>query len=401
MVQQVVNNTFSNNLIHQFDWFKGVFCPAFENSSQEFFNGGFSFKLLSLSLNINAMFQDDSYFVTKINIEEDKEVFIRCSEKAIGLILDKVLEPNETEFNLNSMSELEAKIITSFNDYFYNQIVHHIQRPEGTLKFRTFDILHMTYLIKANDDKEDTNVAKVIVSLPYQFIRPDELHSEAENFTNYALRYNSTEVNVRVGTTRFSMQDLKALEVDDIVVFENSNINIMRLICGEYEKDFKISPNIELIIGIDDIGEGVDMENPTVNLWDSIQIEMSAEFDKIKMPLGDLKRIDEGMVIDVSSIYTNKITLKVEEKLIAVGELVIVNDRYGVKVNKVYASKEEEPQAAAPQPVQQEVEQMTQYEQMPQQPVQMQEEYVQQEVSTQEAQADFDYSDFDLDDDEI
>jgi len=60
---------------------------------------------------------------------------------------------------------------------------------------------------------------------------------------------------------------------------------------------------------------------------------------KIKIPLGDLKKINEGVIIDVSSIYNNKISLKVEEKLIAEGELVIVNDRYGVKVTKVTADQ--------------------------------------------------------------
>lgn len=401
MGQQVVDNTFLNNLMSQYDWFNSAFCPAFDISGQEFFNGQFSFKLMSLSLNINAMFQDDSYFVTKINIEENKEIFIRCSEKAVGMILDRVLESNEEAFSLNAMSELEAKIITSFNDYFYNEIAHLIQRPEGTLKFRTFDILHMTFLVKPKDDENNENVAKIIVSLPYQFVRPNEFVTEEENFTNYAMRDNNTEVNIRVGTTRFSVQDLKALEEDDIVIFENSNINIMKVICGEYVRDFQISPNTSLIIGIDDIGEGVDMENPEVNLWDSIQIEMSAEFDKIKMPLGDLKKIDEGMVIDVSSIYTNKITLKVENKLIADGELVIINDRYGVKVNKVFANKEQEqvevPQVEEVQNMEYQQEEGMEYQQA--NPEMMQQEYQQEGVP--QTEGDFDYSDFDLEDDDI
>ena len=39
----------------------------------------------------------------------------------------------------------------------------------------------------------------------------------------------------------------------------------------------------------------------------------------------------------MTSIYDNKVTLSVEDKPIARGELVIVNDRYGVKIDEVIA----------------------------------------------------------------
>ena len=176
MGQEVINNIFSNNLIKQYNWFNSMFAAPLKSTSDEFFQYGFAFKLMSMSLNINAMFQDDSYFVTKINIDAEREVFIRCSEKAIGMILEKVLEPLESgeKFNLNMMSELEAKIITSFNDMFYTTFADKFVRPKGSLKFRTFDILHLTFLMRPEDDEKCENVAKIIVSLPYQFINPEE-----------------------------------------------------------------------------------------------------------------------------------------------------------------------------------------------------------------------------------
>ena len=73
------------------------------------------------------------------------------------------------------------------------------------------------------------------------------------------------------------------------------------------------------------------------NLWDSIEVEMSAQFDTVKITLGELKKIEEGLVVDLTSIYDNKVTLSVEDKPIARGELVIVNDRYGVKIDEVIA----------------------------------------------------------------
>ena len=41
------------------------------------------------------------------------------------------------------------------------------------------------------------------------------------------------------------------------------------------------------------------------------------------------------------SIYDNKISLKVGGKLIAEGDLVIINDRFGVKINNITESSSE------------------------------------------------------------
>ena len=258
MGQEVINNIFSNSLVNQYTWFNNLFVNSLKSTSDEFFQYGFSFKLMSMSLNINAMFQDDSYFVTKINIDNEREVFVRCSEKAIGMILEKVLEPLETPepFNLNMMTELEAKIITSFNDMFYSTFADQFVRPKGSLKFRTFDILHLTFLMKPEDDKDNKNVAKIIVSMPYQFIHPEEVVPQVEMFNDYSFASNLVEATIKIGSTLFSLQDLKALEPEDIVVFENSNLQVMKVICDKFTKVFNITPNPALIIAVDDTIEG-------------------------------------------------------------------------------------------------------------------------------------------------
>ena len=65
-------------------------------------------------------------------------------------------------------------------------------------------------------------------------------------------------------------------------------------------------------------------------------IEISSEKGHI-LGFGCEEKIEEGLVVDLTSIYDNKVTLSVEDKPIARGELVIVNDRYGVKIEEVIA----------------------------------------------------------------
>ena len=76
------------------------------------------------------------------------------------------------------------------------------------------------------------------------------------------------------------------------------------------------------------------------NMWDSILVDVVAEFDNVKLTLGELKQISEGLVIDVGSVYENKIKLRVENQVVATGELIILNDRYGVRINEVKKAKD-------------------------------------------------------------
>jgi flagellar motor switch/type III secretory pathway protein FliN len=130
--------------------------------------------------------------------------------------------------------------------------------------------------------------------------------------------------------------DLKNLDVDDIVVFDNSKLTKMTLKFKDYEKEVNLEPNLGLVMPVDDNNNGGNNMSNT-NLWDSIEVEMTAQFDSVKISLGDLKTIEAGQVVDLTSIYDNKVTLSVEGKPIAKGELVIVNDRYGVKVDELVA----------------------------------------------------------------
>ena len=120
----------------------------------------------------------------------------------------------------------------------------------------------------------------------------------------------------------------------------------MTLVCENIIQSFKVKPN-EKIIEPYDMSGGNDMDSNNTNLWDSIQVDMTAEFDKVKLSLGELKSIEEGLIVDLCSVYDNKISLKVGGKTIALGELVIINDRFGVRIENV-KDNESAPQAEAP-----------------------------------------------------
>ena len=188
-----------------------------------------------------------------------------------------------------------------------------------------------------------------------------------ERFSDKDFANSLVDVNLLLGTTTFPVADIKRLDIGDIVVFENSNSSEMTLICENIVQKFQIKPNNKIIVPYETGGGNSMDENTNANLWDSIQVDMTAEFDKVKVTLGELKSIEEGLIVDLCSVYDNKVSLKVGGKTVADGELVIINDRFGVRIERVNDSA---PQEETVQPVQ--------------------------ENNQAEGQEDFDYSDFEV-----
>ncbi len=343
MAVQNINTSDYKDLYMQYDWFQKTFAPVIQQTFDEFFGEGFKFELLGASKNVNSLMDKDAYFVTKVRIDKQHDIFFRISERGIGIILDNALGKAGKRFNLNKMTDLEAKIITGVNDKLYGAVAPLLIKAPPTLKRTNFDIIHLTYLIK---DIEENTVSKFIISLPEVLLEPEAVVSSGEKFSSMDFPQSMIEVSLLIGTTKFSLLDVKNLDVEDIVVLDESDASVMTLKFKDYEKEINLRPNLGLVLPFDNNG-GNNMTSAD-NLWDSIEVEMSAQFDAVKITLGELKSIEEGQVVDLTSIYDNKVTLSVENKAIATGELVIINDRYGVKVTEIIANSGQAGSASAP-----------------------------------------------------
>lgn len=361
----MINTIFFDELYKNFSWYDSIFTPVVKSCSSEFFFDDFEYKLASISTNMNVLSQNETFFVTKVKINAKNDVYIRISQDAINVILDKLLGKNNKYFELTEVSELEARIITAFNDFLYESLA-----PNFTIESnrRYSEILHLTYFVKS---EVSDSAAKFIISVPKDILQPVEIDNKNPKFTDNDFLESPVEVNLLLGTTSFPLADIKKLDVGDIVLFENSNSSEMTLVCENIIQKFSVKPNVKIIEPYDMSG-GSEMDNTTANLWDSIQVDMSAEFDKVKLTLGELKSIEEGLIVDLCSVYDNKISLKVGGKLVAAGELVIINDRFGVRIENINSS--EDAVTESPQEY-------------------VEEENVEEEKSSEE---DFDYSDFEV-----
>ena len=331
----MTDSIFFDELYKQYTWYDSTFTPIVENCSKEFFFDGLSYKLVSISTNMNVLAQSDTFFVTKVKINAKNDVYIRISQEAINVILDKVLGKNNRKFDLTEVSELEAKIITAFNESLYKAISPNFNIEPNR---RYNEIVHLTYYVK--NESSDTS-ARFIISVPRGILSPVSQEADEPHFADADFVYSLVEASFFIGTTTFPVADIKRLEVGDVVVFDRSDSSEMTLIAPNVRQKFKLKPNSKIVEPYDVVtsnGNGMEEDMGNSNLWDSIQVDMSAEFDKVKVPLGELKNIEEGLVVDLCSVYDNKVSLKVGGKVIASGGLVIINDRFGVRIEHVSES---------------------------------------------------------------
>lgn len=397
MGNEKINSIDYKELYAQYNWFSNAYPPVVQASSDEFFLPGLKFILIGISKNINTLMDKDAYFVTKIRIDKLHDMFFRTSEKAIGIILDRALGKPNSRFNLNKLTDLEAKIITAFNDYMFNATSQFLTQAPPSLKRTNFDVVHLTFLVK---DVDTNAVAKFIITLPDELLAPEVVTSQSDKFDYGDFSSSVIDVAVKVGSTKFKLIDIKNIDVDDIVVFDNSDTKHMVLKFKDYETDININPNLGLVMPVDNDGGNEEMAGENTNLWDSIEVEMDAQFDTVKITLGELKSIEKGLVVDLTSIYDNKVTLSVENKPIARGELVIVNDRYGVKIDEVIAKTPKVENNLAAQMQNEEIGD-TQTSDFDDSNMEFQEETPTVPAQNTDEEDEFDYSDFELEDEDI
>lgn len=378
-----------------FDSFKNYFSQNLQEAIQDFWQLNFKCKLVCVSNSEKIILKDEKYFVLKISVLKNHEMLLKYSEGFVLLLLENVLgKSEENNFSLENLTQLEMKIFQAFSCDIWEKIRPYFkQEDDNSISSNRF--YHLVFYAIL-----DQKASKFVISVPIEAIEPKEIAITNEIDSNYFNDIN-VQAKIEVGKTKLKLADINHIEVGDIIVFENSSPEEMTLYLNNEKIKFKLHPEHSLIVEDEILGnENKEVEEMSQNIWDNLLVDMTAQFEDVKMPLGQIKQITQGEVIDIGSVYDNKIYLSVENKLIASGELIIINDRYGVQVTQILApsneNKQQEAKSAKPKQNQnakpaadsnQKNEKSSESEKPP-------------ENQTETAE-DFDYSDFDIDDDDI
>ncbi len=66
-----------------------------------------------------------------------------------------------------------------------------------------------------------------------------------------------------------------------------------------------------------------------------VPVELSVELGSCQMPMRDVLQLGPGSVVQLDKVADTPVDLFVNKKLIARGEVVVVEDQFGIKITEV------------------------------------------------------------------
>ncbi len=86
--------------------------------------------------------------------------------------------------------------------------------------------------------------------------------------------------------------------------------------------------------------EGTDEGHPSLDFILDIPLEISVEIGRTKMIINDLLKLSQGSIIELNKLAGEPAEIYVNQRLMARGEVVVVNDRFAVRLTEIISPQE-------------------------------------------------------------
>lgn len=84
----------------------------------------------------------------------------------------------------------------------------------------------------------------------------------------------------------------------------------------------------------------ISMSDRNLSLILDIPLKVSVELGRTKMPVSELLNLTQGSVIELNKLAGEPMEVYVNDKLIARGEAVVVNEKFGVRLTDIISPAE-------------------------------------------------------------
>lgn len=86
---------------------------------------------------------------------------------------------------------------------------------------------------------------------------------------------------------------------------------------------------------------GMEGATPTVlDFLHDVKMKVTVEFGRSNMSIKQLLNLDKGNVLELNKISGEPLDVRLNGKLVARGEAVIVNDRFGIRVTEIVSPED-------------------------------------------------------------
>ncbi len=84
----------------------------------------------------------------------------------------------------------------------------------------------------------------------------------------------------------------------------------------------------------------VGKDSPNLDLILDIPLEISVELGRAKMLINDLLQLGQGSVVELNKLAGEPLEILINQKLIARGEVVVVNEKFGIRLTDIISPME-------------------------------------------------------------
>jgi flagellar motor switch/type III secretory pathway protein FliN len=151
---------------------------------------------------------------------------------------------------------------------------------------------------------------------------------------------------IQAGQTYLPLASLPLLEPGDVLVLDQSQINTLVLHTPEGPLRFNTAMSNH-VPKYPAMASSTDQPD-----WNHLMVELTAEFDPFLLPLGEVRAMSEGLLVELDDLAHNTITIHSQGTHLAKGKLVVVGDKFAVRIDRVLGQPMAEATASSPQTTQ-------------------------------------------------
>ena len=97
----------------------------------------------------------------------------------------------------------------------------------------------------------------------------------------------------------------------------------------------------QAMANFDNLGDGaVSGETHNLDFLLDIPLEVTVELGRTKMIINNLLQLTQGSVVELNKAAADTVEIYVNSKLLGKGEVIIVNDRFGVRITEIISQAE-------------------------------------------------------------
>lgn len=87
-------------------------------------------------------------------------------------------------------------------------------------------------------------------------------------------------------------------------------------------------------------GDAAQTEPRNIELILDIPVDVSVELGRTKMLIQDLLKLGQGSIIELGKMAGETLDVLVNDRLIARGEVVVVEEKYGIRLTEIITPQE-------------------------------------------------------------